>query len=139
MLRGIPVLASNVAGLPEAKLGVDYVLPVNPIERYEGRRDDRLIKVPMVPHQDLKPWAAALDRLFSDRNHYEDLSTLSRNAALAFVSGLSIEPFEKYLERISHPEEIQESKQATAELPESIRSLSPARLELLVQLLKKTK
>ena len=26
MLRGIPVLASNVGGLVEAKLGVDYIL-----------------------------------------------------------------------------------------------------------------
>ena len=31
MLRGIPVLASNAGGLPEAKLGIDYVLPVNSI------------------------------------------------------------------------------------------------------------
>ena len=37
MLRGIPVLASDIGGLPEAKLGVDYVLPVVPGEfRKEG-------------------------------------------------------------------------------------------------------
>ena len=31
MLRGVPVIASNTGGLPEAKLGVPYVLPVTPI------------------------------------------------------------------------------------------------------------
>ncbi len=37
MLHGIPVLASDIGGLPEAKLGVDYLLPVRPIEEYPGR------------------------------------------------------------------------------------------------------
>ena len=32
MLRGVPVATSNVGGLPEAMMGVDYLLPVRPIE-----------------------------------------------------------------------------------------------------------
>ncbi len=60
MLRGIPVLASNVGGLPEAKLGVDYLLPVEPIARYQTHRDDQMLPVPFVPEQDIRPW---LDRV----------------------------------------------------------------------------
>ena len=35
MSRGIPVIASDVGGLAEAKLGVDYLLPVKPVVRYQ--------------------------------------------------------------------------------------------------------
>ena len=34
MSRGIPVMASDVGGLAEAMLGMDYLLPVNPVPRY---------------------------------------------------------------------------------------------------------
>ncbi len=49
MLRGIPVLASNLGGLPEAKLGVDYLLPVAPIARYQTRRDDQILPSSVRP------------------------------------------------------------------------------------------
>ncbi|MEA2602871.1 MAG: hypothetical protein QOF89_3863 [Acidobacteriota bacterium] len=100
MLRAIPVLASNAGGLPEAKLGVDYVLPVRPIERYEERFDERKIPVPVVPAQGLAPWEEALRRVLGDRELYGRLSRDSRRAALDFVSGLGIEPFQEYLERL---------------------------------------
>jgi glycosyltransferase involved in cell wall biosynthesis len=35
-LRGIPVISSNAGALPEAMLGLDYIVPVNPIK---GERD----------------------------------------------------------------------------------------------------
>jgi amino acid adenylation domain-containing protein/non-ribosomal peptide synthase protein (TIGR01720 family) len=98
MLRGIPVLASSAGGLPEAKLGVDYVLPVRPIERYEERFDERKIPVPVVPAQDVDPWEEALRRVLGERELYSRLASDSRRAALAFVSGLGIGPFEEYLE-----------------------------------------
>src|ERR1043166_5467207 len=40
MVRGIPVLASNVGGLAEAMLGMDYLLPVNPVTRYHASMDE---------------------------------------------------------------------------------------------------
>ncbi|HWW75501.1 MAG TPA: hypothetical protein VNZ44_08895 [Pyrinomonadaceae bacterium] len=95
MLRGIPVLASNVGGLPEAKLGVDYVLPVNMIERYE--LDDEMRVQPVIPEQDTRPWAETLSRVLTDRALYERLSLASREAALSFVGGLGSLPFEQYL------------------------------------------
>jgi amino acid adenylation domain-containing protein len=99
MLRGIPVLASQVGGLPEAKLGVDYLLPVRPISRYESRSDERHLPVPIVPEQDVEPWAAALKQVLTQRGVYEELSAMSRRRASEFVATLSIDPFERLLER----------------------------------------
>lgn len=99
MLRGVPVLASNVGGLPEAKLGVDYVLPVNMVERYE--LDGEMQVQPVIPAQDVRPWAETLNRVLTDRALYKRLSLASREAALAFVSGLGPIPFERYLEGLA--------------------------------------
>lgn len=97
MLRGIPVLASHVGGLPEAKLGVDYLLPVQPIERCLPGAGDDLMPIPVVPEQDASVWQTTLHALLSDRERYEQLSEQSREAASAFVSSLKIEPYEDYL------------------------------------------
>ena len=81
MLRGIPVLASNCGGLPEAKLGTDFVLPVRPIERFEDRLDENLLPAPVVPPQDVAPWRDALARLLADRALYERQSEAAYAAA----------------------------------------------------------
>jgi biotin carboxylase/glycosyltransferase involved in cell wall biosynthesis len=73
MLRGIPVLASDAGGLPEAKLGVDYVLPID---------------------ASLTQWREALGRLLSDRSEYERCSQASRAAAAHFVAEIDVRPFE---------------------------------------------
>lgn len=85
MLRGIPVLASDVGGNPEAKLGVEYVLPVNPIKGYKQAVDERSLPVSDIPEQPMQPWQEALGRLLSEREHYEDVSRRSREAALDYV------------------------------------------------------
>src|SRR5205085_4817518 len=56
MLRGVPVMASNVGGIPEAKMGVPYLLPVNAIARYEARVDTQMVPAAQVPPQDVGPW-----------------------------------------------------------------------------------
>ena len=85
MSRGIPVMASDVGGLAEAMLGVDYLLPVNPVVRYHARVDELMVPMVEIPPQDVGPWAAVLERLVTDRAHYEQLSAASRQAALEYA------------------------------------------------------
>ena len=100
MSRGIPVMASNVGGLAEAMLGVDYLLPVAAVTRYRPMVDELMVPVVEVPPQDATPWAAVLERLLTGRTHYEELSKWARQAALAYARNLTAGPFETYLERI---------------------------------------
>ncbi|MEV6986913.1 glycosyltransferase family 4 protein [Sphaerisporangium sp. NPDC051017] len=95
MLRGVPVLASDVGGLSEAKLGVPYLLPVRRITAYEAGAHAR--PVPVVPEQDPGPWLAALDRLLGDPAHRRELGERSRDAAAAFAASLDEGAFERYL------------------------------------------
>src|SRR5580658_329860 len=97
MLRGVPVMASDVGGLKEAKLGVPYLVPVNPITQYESALDENMVPVATVPEQDIGPWLRALDRLTRDQAHWEEIAWKSRAAALNYASTLTVEPFEKFL------------------------------------------
>jgi len=98
MIRGIPVLASNIGGLPEAKLKVDYLLPVNPVSGYRKTLDDRLLPEPIIPEQNIEPWNQALHRLLHDREHYEHLSMKSRSVAMKYLEGLNENQWVDYLE-----------------------------------------
>ncbi|HUE04120.1 MAG TPA: glycosyltransferase family 4 protein [Bryobacteraceae bacterium] len=100
MSRGIPVMASNVGGLAEAMLGVDYLLPVSPVARYRPAVDELMVPAVEIPPQDVDPWAAVLERLLNDRAHYEQLADDSCRAALAYARGLNAAPFEAYLQKV---------------------------------------
>lgn len=97
MLRGIPVIASNVGGLPEAKLGIEYVLPVQPISRYSKELDAQYMPKPIVPEQRIDEWSSALSRLLGDQQHWHDIASRSRAAALAFAKQCEISVLEDYL------------------------------------------
>ncbi len=101
MSRGIPVLASRVGGVPEAKLGVPYLLSVRPVEKYEPRLDSQMVPRAVIPEQDVGPWLEALRRLLTRRRHYEELSCASHAAAAKHLAELTIEPFERYLEELA--------------------------------------
>jgi glycosyltransferase involved in cell wall biosynthesis len=92
MLRGVPVLASDVGGLPEAKHGVDYVLPVEPATRVNAKY--------VFPPQDMKPWVGALSEITDDARAYEECSDASRTAALNFISSIGAGAFERYFDEI---------------------------------------
>jgi hypothetical protein len=144
MLRGIPVLASDSGGLPEAKLGVDYVLPVRQIATYEQRPGEKLMPTAVVPEQEVGPWEGALREVWEDAGRYERLAEESWRVAREFVGGLSIDPFEDYLREL-RPSEQGYLAAAGAEahgrrehkaMRARVGDLSPARRALLVQMLK---
>ncbi len=88
MVRGIPVLASDIGGLSEAKLGVDYLLPVPSLEQ-------QVVEI--------GPWSSALRTLLSSAEVYRRCSAESREAALEFISGVSVAPFEALLNGLGQP------------------------------------
>jgi len=133
MLRGVPVLASDVGGIPEAKMGVDYLLPVRPIEKYAARLDEQMVPVAEVPPQDVAPWRAALEALLGSRGEWERVACQSRAAALGYAANLNAVPFEALLERTLH--EPRRERHAPAPLDK----LSPEKRRLLeLRLRKKT-
>ena len=92
MLRSIPVLAGNLGGQPEAKLGVDFILPVAPTRRTRAGH--------VAPPQDIIPWQAALHRLLTDDAAYRRCSSMSREAALLFLPSTDAGHFVRYLESL---------------------------------------
>ncbi|MFJ6214976.1 glycosyltransferase family 4 protein [Streptomyces sp. NPDC092296] len=100
MLRGIPVLASALGGLVEAKLGVPGSLPVRPVTGYAARAGQAR-PTPLLPPQDLAPWRAALLALLTDPDHYRDQAEASRAAAGAFVAGIDPGAFGRWLAELA--------------------------------------
>jgi glycosyltransferase involved in cell wall biosynthesis len=98
MLRGVPVIASDTGGQREAKLGVDYVVPVTRIERYLDVLDDSGLPIPVLPELDLEPWEASLGELTSSVGRYWEVADASRAAAQRYWEQLSLDPFYRFLE-----------------------------------------
>lgn len=92
MLRGIPVLASDLGGLRDAKLGVDYLLPVRAAHTSNGSHT--------IPPQDITSWAQALSTLCENADIYQRISEASFQAAQDYVSNISVREFEHYFQRI---------------------------------------
>jgi amino acid adenylation domain-containing protein len=142
MLRGIPVLASRVGGLPEAKLGTDYVLPVHPIERFTDRQDANEVTEPIVPEQDIGPWREALVGLLGDRELYARQSAAARAAAHRFVAWLGVEPFEELMQRMATvpvpPPQPAAAPAVSADVaPGDLSALTPEQRALLMLRLRK--
>ncbi|HUE01951.1 MAG TPA: glycosyltransferase family 4 protein [Bryobacteraceae bacterium] len=126
MLHGIPVIASDAGGLVEAKMGTPFVVDAPAIERYAPVFDEHALPQPLIGPIDLKPWEDALRALLTDRELYEHVSAVSREAALGFVSGLDAGRMLQYLCSL-------EPGQAVLERP-SLGNLSPEKRALLLQM-----
>ncbi len=103
--RGVPVMASDVGGLREAMCGVEHVLPVNPIVRYQSSLSDQMVPEAEVPEQDLGPWIRVLREVLGNEAQWEELAARGRGAALAYLSGLTVKPLEGVFRKaIARPE-----------------------------------
>ena len=131
MLRGIPVLASDVGGLPEAKLGVEYLLPVCPIQGYTDGFSGERVPVPVVPAQDIRPWMEVLQDLVIDKNRRIEISNRSRSASLQYVRSLSIAPIEELVREVAKEKTPRLALHSTNSLPEAFQRLSSERISLL--------
>ena len=136
MLRGLPVISSDSGGLVEAKHGTNWVIPVRPITAYGRTFDEALMPRPVVPEQDLDPWAAALSTLLSDENEYYAEAERSRTAALAFVSTLDAAHFEQFLAALPLPSQPLRPHAPAAAPAEKLRQLDAAKRALLLARLK---
>jgi len=95
MLRGIPVICSDSGGLPEAKLGVEYVVKVNPMIEQECE-----LRSYTLPNQDVSEWILVLKKLLTDRDHYLDVAKRSREAAHRYLEAFDQRLHEKELLRL---------------------------------------
>jgi glycosyltransferase involved in cell wall biosynthesis/acyl carrier protein len=94
MLRGVPVLGSNIGAVPEAMLGCRHVLPAQPLERlhFPARACAQPYWHGLSPPQDTAPWAAALRELRASSARHAALSSKIADTARAWVASLSWEP-----------------------------------------------
>ncbi len=116
MVRGIPVVASDIGGLPEAMLGVPYLLPVDARDR----------------------WLAVVSRLLTDPAHYREISARARETAGRFVASTRIEDVEAFLhsraKAAAHPRE-EDVGRCEEDLRTRLDELSPAQRQVLARLL----
>jgi glycosyltransferase involved in cell wall biosynthesis len=90
MLRGIPVIASDIAALKESTLSAARLIPVNPLpfDRPPQGTDPSTF-VWKEPENAVEPWCKALDQLLNDAAEYEKDSLGGKKAAEEFVRSLS--------------------------------------------------
>ncbi len=138
MLRGVPVLASNMGSLVEAKAGTNYVLPVRPIERYSTVFDENRMPKPVAPEQDVEPWARAVRELMEDRELYRRESAAAREAAMRFVPKVEGSQFENFLLKLEPAADAEPPQQPAAEpaAAPALEGLSAAKRALLLKRLK---
>jgi glycosyltransferase involved in cell wall biosynthesis len=136
MLRGIPVIASCIGGIPEALGGVGYLIPVEPITHYSTELDSQIIPRATVPEQDIEPWVRAVDELSSNRSTYNRVATECRQSALEYASQYRVEALDEYLHRLVNGKETPVLQSELGENRRSIQNLSTQTRSLLAERLR---
>lgn len=93
-LRGIPVIASNSGGLPEAKVNVPPIIPINPVTGHQRDENGDYI----IPDQDIGPWEEALEKLMTDREEYLTLAALSAVKTAGWLKSVGQRTHERWLQ-----------------------------------------
>ena len=90
LLRGIPVVASDIAGLKESTLGVATLIPVEPLPFSGPKEGTDHTKFEWVePANPVEPWSQAVDAILASRAAYDARAKKGRETALAFVKSLA--------------------------------------------------
>ncbi|RHZ86656.1 hypothetical protein Glove_48g105 [Diversispora epigaea] len=100
MLRGIPVICSDVGGISEAKCGVNFgTIHVNLIKGERETDPETLKKLGIyrIPPQDIEPWIETIRCLLSSRETYEKVSQECYEKATKFVKSIDVEIYERWL------------------------------------------
>jgi glycosyltransferase involved in cell wall biosynthesis len=95
-LRGIPVISSDAGALTEAMLGLEHIIPVDPIQ---GEIDETGEYI--VPEQNVGPWVETVNRLMSDRVEYERLSAKTRSVTERWLENIDQMALERWLSDLS--------------------------------------
>lgn len=139
-LRGIPVIASDVGGLPEAKLDTDFLIPVTPIEEFANELDENTIPTAKAPAIDLEPWQIALTTLLADEATYDHHAIAAREHALRFHASVGIGGWEQFLVDLPEGNRCIQTKKEPVPVeskPDALSALSPEQRALLLRKLKK--
>jgi glycosyltransferase involved in cell wall biosynthesis len=137
LLHGIPVISSDSGGLAEAKRGTGFVVPVQPIERFEPVFDEHGLPAPVIPNQDIEPWAHALTALLTSASMYAEESRISREMALRFVDGIRPAQLEEFLTSLVPPALEPGGAPGARDLHGELAALSPEKRALLLARLRK--
>lgn len=92
-LRGIPVIASDIGGLAEAKRYVGPLVKVNGVNPKNKHADGSYV----VPDQDVTQWMKELDGLLTNKDKYEAVSHMAYYTTRQWIRTFDVRAMEKFL------------------------------------------
>ncbi|MEL7362760.1 MAG: glycosyltransferase, partial [Bacteroidota bacterium] len=101
LVDGLPVLVSDFGGLREAVQEPAFRVPVRPIEGFSTRLDENMIPVPVVPSQDVEPWALPIKSMLESETVYQHHVRRARRLGETTAPTHDWAQVEEFLERVS--------------------------------------